>query len=117
MTELAPAKAGAIESVSALGLLVGGGAGLLALVAALWFGLPLDAVSWWLWLLPLWVLGALPLGWALRRRSAPTKLRSFGRAWLIAAAVPLVAVLAFGKPVQKVMLEQQAAQPAQMKGN
>jgi hypothetical protein len=117
VTELAPAKAGAIESVSALGLLVGGGAGVLALAAALWFRLPPDAVSWWAWLLPLWVLGALPLGWALRSRSAPAKLRALGRVWLISAAVPLIAVLAFGKPVQKVMLEQQAAQPAQMKGN
>lgn len=116
MAEQTSARTIIVESLSALGLLVGGGAGLLALAAALWFRLPFDAVSWWAWLLPVWVLGALPLGWAVRHRSAPAKLRALGRLWLIAAAVPLVAVLGFGKPVQKVMLEKQAATAAEKKG-
>jgi hypothetical protein len=105
-----------VESASALGLMVGGVAGVLASLAALWFGLPLDAIAWWMWLAPLWALVAFPLGWTLRHRSAPARLRNVGRAWLIAAAVPLVAVLGFGKPVQKVMLEKQAAEAADQKG-
>lgn len=117
MTDNAPAPAGAIESVSALGLMVGGGAGMLVSLLAIWFGLPLDQVMWWAWAVPVWALIALPLGWTLRRRSAPRKMRAIGRFWLIAAAVPLVAVLGFGKPVQKVMLEQQAQQTAPKKGN
>lgn len=88
--------------------MVGGVAGLLASLVALWNGLPLGELAWWVWLLPVWVLVALPLGWILRRRSAPAKLRNLGRLWLIAAAVPLVALLGFGRPVQKVMQEQAA---------
>ena len=98
----------AIESVSALGLMVGGLAGLLASLAAVWNGVPLDELEWWVWLLPVWALVALPLGWALRRRSAPVTLRNVGRAWLIAAAIPLIALLSFGRPVQKMMQEQAA---------
>lgn len=117
MTDAVPAAPGALESVSALGLMVGGMVGLLASLAALWFGLPLAGMAWWMWLVPVWGFVALPLGWTLRRRSAPAKIRGFGRAWLIAAAVPLLAVLAFGKPVQKVMLEKQAAEAAKKDGN
>ena len=108
MSETAPATPGAVESVSALGLMVGGAAGLLASLAAVWNAVPLDELAWWVWLLPVWALVAVPLGWALRRRSAPAKLRNIGRVWLIAAAVPLVVLLSFGKPVQRVMQEQAA---------
>jgi hypothetical protein len=96
--------------------MVGGVAGVVASLAALWFGLPLDQIMWWAWAVPVWALIAFPLGWTLRRRSAPTKWRNIGRFWLIAAAVPLVAVLGFGKPVQKVMLEKQAATATEKKG-
>lgn|GEM_PF-5986865 len=112
MNDAVPAKPGAVESLSALGLMVGGVAGALASLAALAFGLPLGELVWWLWLVPLWGLVAFPLGWTLRHRTAPAKLRNFGRVWLIAAAVPLVAILGFGKPMQKVMLEKQAAEAA-----
>jgi hypothetical protein len=105
-----------VESVSALGLMVGGIAGMLASLTALGFGLPVDAIAWWMWLVPLWALVACPLGWTIRRRTAPARLRNVGRAWLIAAAIPLVAVLGFGKPVQKVMLEKQAVESADQKG-
>ena len=88
--------------------MVGGIAGLLASVAAVWNGVPLGELAWWVWLLPVWALIAFPLGWTLRRRSAPMKLRNVGRVWLIAAAVPLVVLLGFGRPVQKVMQEQAA---------
>jgi hypothetical protein len=115
VSEAAPATSGAVESVSALGLMVGGVAGVLASLAAVWNGVPLGALAWWVWLLPVWALVAFPLGWTLRRRSAPAKLRNVGRVWLIAAAVPLVVVLGFGRPVQKVMQEQ-AAESAQQKG-
>jgi hypothetical protein len=104
------AQSTSLESASSLGLMVGGLAGVLASMLALWFGLPLDQIMWWAWAVPVWAVIAFPLGWTLRRRSAPAKLRSIGRFWLIAAAVPLVALLGFGKPVQKVMLEKQAAE-------
>jgi hypothetical protein len=108
VSDAAPASAGAVESVSALGLMVGGVAGMLASLAAVWNGVPLGELAWWVWLLPLWALIAFPLGWTLRRRSAPAKLRNVGRVWLIAAAVPLVVLLGFGRPVQKMMQEQAA---------
>lgn len=106
MSDAAPAMPGAVESVSALGLMVGGFAGLLASIAAVWNGVPLGELAWWVWLLPVWALVALPLGWTLRRRSAPMKIRNFGRAWLIAAAIPLIALLSLGRPLQKAMQEQ-----------
>ncbi|NJS13719.1 MAG: hypothetical protein HC788_02725 [Sphingopyxis sp.] len=116
MNDAAPAKPGAVESVSALGLMVGGVVGVLASVAALALGIPLHDLAWWLWLVPLWGLIAFPLGWTLRHRTAPANLRNVGRAWFIVGAVPLLIVLAFGKPVQKVMLEKQAATSAEKKG-
>lgn len=88
--------------------MVGGVAGVLASLAAVWNGMPLGEFVWWVWLLPLWALIAFPLGWTLRRRSAPAGLRNVGRVWLIAASVPLVVLLGFGKPVQRVMQEQAA---------
>ena len=110
MSDGAPASAGAIESVSALGLMVGGVAGLLASLAAVWNRVPLAELAWWVWLLPVWALVAFPLGWTLRRRSAPMKLRHVGRAWLIAAAIPLIALLSLGRPLQKAMQDQQAVE-------
>ncbi len=106
MSDAAPEKPGAIESVSALGLMVGGVAGLLVSLTAVWNRVPLGELAWWVWLLPMWALVAFPLGWTLRRRSAPAGLRNAGRVWLIAAAVPLVALLAAGRPLQKAMQEQ-----------
>lgn len=97
-----------IQSVSALGLMVGGVAGVLATLAAVWSRVPLGELAWWVWLVPVWALVAFPLGWTLRRRSAPAKLRNVGRAWLIAAAIPLIALLSLGRPLQKAMQEQAA---------
>jgi hypothetical protein len=106
-----------LESASALGLMVLGGAILVLSVSAMALGLPLNGLSWWVWLVPIWALIAIPLGWKLRRRSAAAGLRNLGRAWLIAAVIPLVVLLGLGKPLQKAMLEQQAVQSAPTKGN
>jgi hypothetical protein len=105
----------ALESVSALGLMVGGVAGMAASVAAVALGLPLGDLAWWVFLVPLWALIAFPLGWTLRRRCAPAGLRTMGRAWLIAAALPLVALLGLGKPVQKGMMKDAAVETTAQK--
>lgn len=112
MNETAPVATGRLESLSALGLMVGGGAAVLVTGLALALGLRLADIEWWLALLPLWGLVALPLGWRLRRRSAPSGLRTLGRLWLIAAAVPLVILLGMGKPMQKAMMESQKVEAA-----
>jgi hypothetical protein len=117
MTEPAAPASGSIESVSALGLMVGGAAGAAASVAAAAFGVGPSDLVWWMWAIPLWAVVALPLGWKLRRRAAPAPLRNIGRVWLVAAAAPLIFALSVGKPVAKGKLQDMAAPAAAEKVN
>ena len=94
-----------VESVTALGLVLGGLAAVGVGLGAIIGGLRPDDVVWWAVLIPLWGLVAVPLGWSLRHRIAPARRRTMGRLWLLIGLVPVLYVMAVGRPTQKAMLD------------
>ena len=98
-----------VESVTALGLMLLGLAAIGIAVGALASGLPVGDLAAWVLLIPLWGLAAVPLGWMLRHRSAPARLRAIGRGWLLIGLAPILYVMAVGRPTQKAMLDAEKA--------